>query len=504
MSKGKGVKKMVFDRLSRKTGEKNAALIILFSVILIAALILVGVKLIPTLYTKLDLTSNSLYTLSPETEKLIASVDEEVTIYLIAPTGEENDGIKTFLERYAGKSKRITLKTLDPTADAEEIFNYSGSVPPSNSIVVKTEKRYKLIPYYDLFYYGEEAYNYAYRIYSQYLEAGYINSNLGFNEFLKNYAVYDGCYSGYDYEESINSAIRYVTSDTLKKVYLLAGHEEDSPSFDVYNHITDFGIELTRINAGKIDIPADTDLLLLFPNTDISDVEKDKLSQYMKGGGRVFIVTTQGVDYTTLYTLLKEYGVESDGKYLCEDNENYNFEKLTAYTVPDISDEGLADLLENQAGTLLLAGTTGITRTETAPEGITFKPLLTTSPESYTTDNVKYEFDAANDTRRVRYTGVSAMNESGGGLVWISAPSILYEDYTVYTNGGNLLTLTYYINSLTENTYEEPLTPIMLASARLDAPKWFIYTFASLFCGAVPLGLIGYAVIRRRRIYLEA
>ena len=495
---------MFYDKLSRKTGEKNAALIIIFSVVLIAVLILAGVKLIPTVYTKLDLSANSMYTLSDETEKLISSVDKEVIIYLIASPGEENVGVKTFLERYAGKSKHITLKTLDPVADAEEIFKYSGSTPPSNSIVVKTEKRYKMIPYYDLFYYGRDAYDYAYQVYAQYRNAGYIDSSLSFDSYLKKYAVYDGCYSGYEYEESINSAIRYVTSDSLKKIYLLAGHEEDSPSFDVYNHITNFGMELTRINAEKIDIPADADLLLLFPNTDISTVEKNKLSEYMKNGGKVLLVTSQGVAYGTLNTLLKEYGVESDGKYLCEDNENYNFEKIPAYTVPDISDEALADILEERAATLLLAGTTGITLTETQPVGITVKPLLTTSPECYTTDDIAdYKFDAAKDVRKVRYTGVSAMNENGGGFIWISAPSVLYEDYTVYTNGGNLLTLTHYINLLTENTYPEPVPAVMLASARAEAPKWFIYTFASVFCGALPLGLIGYAVISKRRRYAK-
>ena len=492
---------MFYDKLSRKTGEKNAALITVFSIIAAALIILVCVKLIPTVYTKLDLSANSMYTLSPETEKLVSSVDEDVTIYLIAPPGEENEGIKTFLERYAGKSKYITLKTLDPVADDEEIYKYSGSTPPSNSIVVRTEKRYKMIPYYDLFYYGEDAYSYAYRLYAQYRNAGYIDSSLTFDSYLKNYALYDGCYSGYEYEESINAALRYVTSDSLKKVYLLAGHEEDSPSYDVYNQITNFGIYHTRINIEKIDIPADADLLLLFPNTDISTVEKDKLSEYMKNGGRVLLVTSQGIEYGTLNTLLKDYGVISDGKYLCEDNENYNFEKYPAYTVPDISDEGLAELLEARAGTLLMVGTTGITLTETQPAGITVKPLLTTSPECYTTDDIAdYKFDAAKDVRKVRYTGVSAMNENGGGFVWISAPSVLYEDYTIYTNGGNLLTLMYYINSLTENTYPEPVPAVMLASARAEAPKWFIYTFASVFCGVIPLGLIGYAVIRRRRI----
>lgn len=491
---------MFFDKLSHKLGSKIATLIIIFSLVVVASLILLGVKLIPSTVTRPDLSANSMYTLSPETEKMIAELDKNVTIYLISAPGEENEGIRTFLERYACKSKKITLKSLDTVADAEEIYNYSGSTPPSNSVVVKTDERYKLIPYYDLFYYGEDAYNFALQVYVQYYNAGVIDSSIGFMDFFKNYAVYDGCYSGYEYEESINSAIRHVTSESLKKIYLLAGHDEDAPSFDVYNHITNFGIALSRINIGKVDIPSDASLLLLFPNTDISLTEKEKILEYMANGGKILLVTTYGGGNTNIEAVLKEYGLETDGKYLCEDNENYNFEGKTAYTVPDISDEGLADTLAERGGTLLLAGTGGITFTAEKPEGITLTPLLTTSPESFTTDDTtNYKFDAEKDTRKTRYTGVSAMNENGGGVVWISSPSVLYEEYNIYTNGGNLLALTYYINMLTENSYEEPVSAVMLASARMDAPKWFVYTFASIVCGVIPLSLIGFAVIRKKK-----
>ena len=492
--------KMIFDKLSAKVGSKNATLIVIATVILIAALILIGVKLIPSILTKLDLSSNSMYTLSAETEKLINSVDEKVTIYLISEPGEENAGIRTFLERYACKSKNIQFKSLDTVADADEIYNYSGSTPPSNSVVVKTEKRYKLIPYYDLFYFGNDSYNYAYQLYAQYRSSGIIDSSLSFDSYLKNIAVYDGVYTGYEYEESINSAIRYVTSDSLKKLYLLAGHNEAHPSFDVYNQITNLGMELTRINAEKTDIPADTSLLLLFPNTDISLIEKQKISEYMNNGGKILLITTYGVKYTYLSEILKDYGLESDWKYLCEDNENYNFEDLAAFTVPDVSDEGLAALLEERAASLLLDSTNGITLSETLPSGITVTPLLTTSPESYTTDDFEsYKFNSATDKRGLRYTGVSATNENGGGLIWLSSPSILYEDYNVYNGGGNLIALTYFLNQLTENAPTEPIPAIMLASATLTPPKWFIYTFTSLFCGVIPIGLIGYALISKRK-----
>ncbi len=491
---------MIFDKLSKKVGVKLATLTAVFTVSLAAVLILVCVKLLPTLYTRLDLSANSMYTLSEETEGLISDINEDVTVYLISEAGEENAGIRTFLERYACKSKHITVKSLDAEKDAEEIYKYSGSTPPSNSIVVKTEKRYKLIPYYDLFYFGEDAYGYAYQSYAQYRSAGYL-SNVTFMEYMKNYAVYDGCYSGYEYEARVNSAIKYVTSDSLKKVYLLAGHDEDAPSFDVYNQISEYGVDLTRINADKVDIPSDTDLLLLFPNIDITENEKQRLSEYMKNGGRVLLVTSYGLENERLMSLLSEYGLESDGKYLCEDNENYNYGGTPHYTVPDISDVGLADVLEKQAGSILLAGTTGITLKESCPEGINFKPLLTASPESYTTSDVNnYKFDAEKDTRGVRYTGISATNENGGGVVWISAPSVLYEEYNIYTNGGNLSVLMYYINELTENAYDEPAPTVALSSLRITVPRPFMYTFAIILCGVLPLGLTGFAFYRRKRL----
>lgn len=490
---------MIFDKLSKKLGVRLATLMTAFTVSLAAVLVLVLVKLIPSLYTRLDLSSNSMYTLSEETERLISDIDEDITIYLISEEGEENAGIRTFLERYACKSKHITVRSLDAEKDADEIYKYSGSTPPSNSVVVESEKRYKLIPYYDLFYFGEEAYSYAYQSYYQYRSAGYL-SNVTLTEYMKNYAVYDGCYSGYEYESRVTAAIRYVTSDSLKKVYQLVGHEEDAPSFDVYNQISELGIDLSKINADKTDIPSDAELILLFPNTDMTENEVERLSEYMKNGGKVLLVTSYGVENERLMSLLSEYGLESDGKYLCEDNENYNYGGTPAYIVPDISDAGLADAMEEQAGTLLLAGTTGITIKESRPEGITFKPLLTASPESYTTDDLTdFKFDSEKDTRGVRYTGVSAMNENGGGVVWISSPSVLYEDYTVFTNGGDILVLNYYINYLTENVFEAPIPTVSLSTSILEVPNWFIYTFVVFLCGVLPFGLVGFAIARKRR-----
>ncbi len=485
----------MFDKLSKKIGSKIAFFIVICSATLVALLIFAGVKFLPSGITRIDLSANSMYTLSSETEDLISKINEPITIYLIAPTGEENDGIRTFLERYCFKNKNIKLKLLDPLADADKIFEYCGSTPPANSIVVESSKRYKFIPYYDLFYFDNNAYNYNFQIYATYRESGAI-SDISFTDFLKKYAVYEGLFTGYEYEESVNSAIRYVISDSLKKVYVVVGHEEDAPSFDVSNLIGNFGIDISWINLDRIEVPQDTDLLLLFPNSDITDTEKNKLSEYMKNGGKLFLVTSYGIDYSGLNYLLNEYGLESDGKYLCEDNELYNYEKIPAYTVPDVTDEGLADILEDQAGTILLAGTTAITLMENVPQGITIKPILTTSPESYTTDDVAdYKFDQEKDTRKLRYTGISAFNEAGGGVVWISSPSILYEEYTIYTNGGNLLTLTYFINTLTENTYKDPIPANIPVSASIEVPKWFLYTFATLFCGVIPIGLIGFAVI---------
>jgi hypothetical protein len=219
----------------------------------------------------------------------------------------------------------------------------------------------------------------------------------------------------------------------------------------------------------------------------------------MNDGGRVLLLTSYGVDYKNLYSMLSEYGVQSDNKYLCEDNKNYNLSDTPAYIIPDVTDSLLAEALEKESATVLLSGATGIYLTGSEENGITVKPLLTTSPEAYTTENVTdFKFNEEKDTRKTMYAGVSAINQKGGGVVWLSSSAFAYEEYTVFTDGGNLITFMHYINMLLENSPTEKIPPVTAFPSTLSVPKWFIYSFVFVFCVILPVSVMTVPLIIKK------
>ena len=83
-------------------------------VIAIAVVVNMIVGAIPSEYTKYDTTGLGLYDLTAQTEEIIKSVDEKITMFLVARDGMENQIIMNFLDRYARLNSNITIKTVDP------------------------------------------------------------------------------------------------------------------------------------------------------------------------------------------------------------------------------------------------------------------------------------------------------------------------------------------------------------------------------------------------------
>lgn len=498
-------KNMIYQKLTDRLGVKKSAyafILCVISVLLIAALILSLTGLIPSHAAMIDLTSNNMYTLTDTSVDVLASLDKDITVYLLSYQGEENETIRVFLERYAGKSDKITVTELDIEKDAELIKSYTSQTPESNSIIIASADRYRYIPYYMLFNYSSDAYYNAYTIYSYYYQNGTITAS--FTDFMKYFAPYSALYDGYAYEMQITSAIKYVAAGELTSLYMMLGHSEEGLTEDVASRIASDCIELLPLKADTEDIPPDADCILLMPATDITENEYEKLKAYMDGGGRVILITTYFPEtkFDNLIRLTSEYGLTSDlNAYLCEDNENYCYSGYPELIIPDISDIPLADLLDAEDSRVLLGGSTGIKVSETVPEGIDITPILTTSPDAYTkadTDN-GLEFDEDTDVRSIYLTGVCAENTSGGGLVWFSSGAIIYDDYDVYSNFGNKLTFMHYLNTFTENNDRLQISPIQSVSTAIDAGTPFIYTFLALFCLLIPAAVLVFGIIRYKK-----
>lgn len=137
---------------------------------------------------------------------------------------------------------------------------------------------------------------------------------------------------------AITSAIDYVISDELPKVYTLEGHGEAELPTEFQTQIEKENMELESFSLLNTDeIPEDADALLIYaPESDISDEEAGLLEDYLEGGGKLLVIAgpTEGGTLTNLYSVLESYGVEAaDGLVVEADREHYAFQQ--PYTLED-------------------------------------------------------------------------------------------------------------------------------------------------------------------------
>lgn len=67
-------------------------------VVAIAVAINLVVGALPADWTKIDLTSTGLYSLSSQTQQMVSALEDEVTVYWIVQSGTEDDTIGELLE----------------------------------------------------------------------------------------------------------------------------------------------------------------------------------------------------------------------------------------------------------------------------------------------------------------------------------------------------------------------------------------------------------------------
>ena len=95
-----------------RSGVWSAA--IAAAVIVLAVLINLIVRAIPSRYTEFDLSEAGLYTLSESSRQVADDLTQDVTIYYLAQTGNEDQIISKLLDKYAAQSSHITWELKDP------------------------------------------------------------------------------------------------------------------------------------------------------------------------------------------------------------------------------------------------------------------------------------------------------------------------------------------------------------------------------------------------------
>lgn len=249
----------------------------------------------------------------PETAKRrIGYLPEQPPLY------KEDEVIENLLDKYEALSDHISVEKKNPDVYPTFTAQYTDASVPNNSLIVESGNKSRYIDYNDIYLVDMD------------------------------YSSYSAAYS-FDGEGAITSAIDYVVSDELPKIYALTGHGEEELTDDFRDQLDRENMELEEFSLlNEDEIPEDAACILIYaPASDISADEKKLLASYVKNGGKLLVMAGPAEDGTleNLYSLISEYGVEAaDGIVVEGDREHFAF--ASPYILlPDVQSAGITQPL---------------------------------------------------------------------------------------------------------------------------------------------------------------
>lgn len=292
---------------------RKGSFAVVFTCIVIVAVIVLNILInviqskIPSL--SIDMSGQNLYELSESSKEFVRSIDEEVTIAVLAPEDIYTQADTNFneanilLKKYTAENDKIKIEYIDLSSNPTYINNYPNENITSYSYIVSCGDKYKYLDVSnDLFTIGYDA-----STGSSYVES----SNV---------------------ESAVTSAIYFVTSDNQTKVAVLNGFSSDSDS-DSSNLSTFTSLlksnnyEVEEINLMTEDIPEDASIAILYqPTADLTEEAVDRISNYLSNNAETaknlfYVPPYIKVDSPNIDSLLEEWGM-SIGQGLVADTDS--------------------------------------------------------------------------------------------------------------------------------------------------------------------------------------
>ncbi|WP_318709076.1 Gldg family protein [Candidatus Acetatifactor stercoripullorum] len=368
----------------------------------------------PSSWTAIDLTSEKLYSLTDQTKEFVNNMQEDVTIYVIVNEDNQDTTLGQTLQRYDDLSDHITVEYVDPTVNPRFHTQYTDSTISINSLIVVSDKRNRVIDYSDIY------------------------------ESSFDYSTYTSTTTGYDGEGQITSALDYVLSDDLPKVYLTEGHGEYSLSSSFTDALTKENVEYETINLMDYDtVPEDTACLIINgPQSDLSADDADKVTSYLESGGKVILITGYtGSEMPNRDALLKYMGMSIADGLVVEQDQNYYY-RSPYYLLPDVSaDTYTSGIYGNYY--IFAPYSQGILIADEEAEGMTYTTFLSTSESAYSKvditnmENFEKSEGDIDGPFGVGVEAVKALEEGEATMAVYSCDQLFTDDANVMVSGAN-------------------------------------------------------------------
>lgn len=398
---------------SKKLAFRGGSYSLLITVVVLAILIVLNilVRALPTTLTKYDMSAAKIFSVTSNTKAVVNALDEDVNIYWVVQSGEEDKILETLLGKYQSMSSHIKVIKRNPDVFPTFAAKYTDDTVQNNSLIVECGDISRYVPIYD--------------IYDQDVDV--------------NTMAYNNSFDG---EAAITSAINYVTTDEHPCIYRLTGHGEPALPSDFNDLITRANYDVADLSLAEEDsVPEDASCVVIFGSTrDISPEEKELLSSYVEGGGCIlgFAGPTENGLLENLYSILSDYAVEMrDGVVIEEIPKYYAFQK-PFIIIPHMEDTEITHALTEADYKPMMAVTAGMSVGESSRARIT--PLMYTSQSAFSKIEglaLKSYMKDTGDIDGPFTLGVDINVKTGGEIIWFPSSEFITNAYNAYSSGAN-------------------------------------------------------------------
>lgn len=286
-------------------------------VLALAVVANLAVNALPTRITSVDCSYSQLYSITGDTKKTMKKLQDDVTVYVLAAEKSKDAQIDAMLKRYKDLSGHIKVTYVSPKSKPYFYKDYTENAPTSNSLIVVSDKRSKVIDYYDIYDY----------------ESSMDYSTYSYNNELK----------GFDAEGQITSAIQYVTmdADQLPVVYQITGHDESTLGSAFSDVVSKANMTLSSVELlNEESVPDDAAAIIInAPQKDFNKNDAQKVIDYLKKGGKAIIVGMYSeTKMPNFASILETYGVSfTTGPIADNDAQHYYNMGGPLYLLPNVN-----------------------------------------------------------------------------------------------------------------------------------------------------------------------
>lgn len=338
----------------------------------------------------LDFTEKKLYSLSDETKDKLKNLDKDITIELINLS--EYDYLKEYANKYTQVTDRIKIEEIDDLSSRADLMSEYNLEASDSLIVVKTGDKEKTLSISDL-------YTYDYSTYEQ------IDTT----------------------EEALTNAIVEITLDEKPQIYILSGktfYQTDQALSTIISELEDDSNEVKYLDILSTgSVPDDCDCLVITTlEKDITELERDKIIEYIQKGGKIMMLTSQNileVDTPNFDQVLSQYGITIGYGAIFEQDSAKMLQGLPECVITDANASFMSDIDMTIKMCFVDAGKIQFADEDKLTElGVEYETIAQTGDTSF----VRTNFDISS------YTRTDSDGEEGASIVGALVTKTISDD----------------------------------------------------------------------------